>query len=304
MSEHFLQSTNWEKYEHLEQNKTFRLEEKEYSALAILKSTPFGNYLFCPYGPTLRSPNSLPEALSGLQKLAHQTKSFFIRIEPTFPLDSSTIHANRLQKSHDIDPAHTWVLDLTVPEESLLDHIQKEKRRLWRVSPKKGVSIHRSKNPEDITILTDLLKQVTEKNHFTAQTALHLKNQLKSDFATLYIAELDKQPIAAALIYDYAGTRYYAHAAADYEHRKLSAGSTIVIQSILDAKKSGSHTYDFWGITTSTDPKHPWYGFTAFKKSFGGHQIDYAGTYDLPLRPLRYKIYQFFRWLNRLKRKH
>ena len=32
-----------------------------------------------------------------------------------------------LQKSHDIDPAHTWVLDLTQPEAKIFAHMEKEK---------------------------------------------------------------------------------------------------------------------------------------------------------------------------------
>ena len=99
------------------------------------------------------------------------------------------------------------------------------------------------------------------------------------------------------------GVRYYAHAATDEEHRKLMAGTIILIQMIVDAKESGMETYDFWGITTSEDPKHPWYGFTQYKKSFGGEQVDYAGTWDLPVKKARYSLYKIVRKINRAKRK-
>lgn len=303
MKQHFLQSPAWEKYQQLEGYTTYRLSGDDFSALLIEHSTPLGKYLFCPYGPTVKSPASLPAALSALQEFARAHAAFFLRIEPTFPLSSDDIRSLHLVKSHDLDPAHTWILDLTSPESDILDGIDKEKRRLWRIRERKGVTLRHTTDPSETTILTDLLAAVTDKNHFTAQTASHLKNQLKSGFATLYIAEFEHKPIAAALVYDHSGTRFYAHAAADYEHRKLSAGATLVIQMILDAKSSGATAFDFWGITPSDDPHHPWYGFTKFKKSFGGHAVDYAGTWDLPLQPLRYKLYQFIRLLNRFTRK-
>jgi lipid II:glycine glycyltransferase (peptidoglycan interpeptide bridge formation enzyme) len=92
------------------------------------------------------------------------------------------------------------------------------------------------------------------------------------------------------------------HAAADYEHRRLKAGAILQIQTIVDSHQAGGKHYDFWGITTSEDPKHPWYGFTQYKKTFGGHQVDYTGTYDIILKPTKYRIYTVLRKINRTKR--
>ena len=323
MKQHFLQSTAWEQYQSLEGKTTFRLRGIDYDILAILESTPLGNYLFCPYGPTLQSPTpaNLQHALKALTKLAQTKQAIFVRLEPTFSLtQSSAPHANSsfpfpeleklgLKKSHDIDPAHTWVLDLTEPESTIFANMEKEKARLWRNHQKKGIKIIKTKDPTKITILTSLLKSVGSRNHFTPQAQTHLENQLKSGFATLYIAELEDPstqqtvPIAASLVYDYDQVRYYAHAAADMEHRKLVAGTILLVQMIVDAKNAGTKLFDFWGITTSTDPNHPWYGFTKYKKSFGGRQVDYAGTWDLPLHPVRYRLYQALRATNRLRRK-
>lgn len=318
---HFLQSPTWQKYQELEGHPTFFLQKSNFSALATLHSTPFGNYLLLPYGPNLASKSALKPALSTLRRLAQQKNAFFLRIEPTLPLTATELrHAAyatkfKLQKSHDLDPAHTWVLDLTPSETDLLQHMEARKVRYWRNFSKKGLRLRITQNPDDITILTTLLQKLGEVDNFTPQDQNHLKNQLKSGFATLYILDLElpspnsdsskphTKPIAAALIYDYADTRFYAHAAADFAHRNLAAGSILLIQMILDAKAAGLKKYDFWGITTSIDPKHPWYGFTQYKKSFGGYQVDYSGTYDLILHPHKYRLYQIFRRLNRLARR-
>lgn len=336
-STHLLQSKQWQKYEELEGHSSFRLEGKNYTISAILHETPFSNYLFVPYGPSAANKTALLNALRALKRFAESKNISFIRIEPTLPLDGPEMAKIsqklnlKLKKIHDIDPKTTWQLDLSPDKDTLLGAINPNKTRPWRNHSKKHMRIRTSTNPSDVRILTNFLKKVSQNNHFTPQTESHLKNQLKSGFATLYIVDLwhegvtamggtpaesskasedgedngrqDPRAIAAALVYDYGDTRYYAHAAADFDHRKLEAGSIIVLQSILDAKDSGQKIYDFWGITTSEDKNHPWYGFTKFKKSFGGHQIDYAGTYDLILNPFKYRLYSFFRSLNRKIRK-
>ena len=107
--------------------------------------------------------------------------------------------------------------------------------------------------------------------------------------ATLFIAELHGGPIAAALAYDSADTRTYAHAALDDTHRKLSAGIPLLVTLMADAQEKGLKHVDLWGVAPADQPDHKWAGFTAFKKSFGGREIAYPGTWDLPVQqaPLR-----------------
>lgn len=310
MNTHLLQSPTWKKYEELEGHKAFFVSGPNFEALAILHSTPVGNYLFCPYGPTLDTKNThlsdlnlLKTALDSLKKLAITQKAIFVRIEPTIPFDPKDLQGLGLIKSREIDPAHTLLIDLSEPETAILKNMRSSNVQYWRSHEKKGLKIRQTQDPEQITILTSLLQGVSDKNHFTPQDENHLKNQLKSGFATLYIAELDGKPLAASLVYDFNDTRYYAHAATSNEERKLAAGTVLLVQMIVDAKKAGGKYFDFWGMTPSEDKNHPWYGFTQYKKSFGGHQVNYAGTWDLPVNSLRYHLYQSTRKLNRLKRK-
>lgn len=317
MEAHFLQSKTWEKYEQLEGYHTFRLDEPDFSALAILHTTPVGNYLFCPYGPTLKTANSTPKALENslksalqsLSQLAKEQNAVFIRLEPTlalneqYSLTTAQFQALGLHKTHDIDPAHTWMVDLTAPEAEILQNMRKSNVQYWRSHAKKGLSIRQTQDPAEISALTSLLAQVSAKDHFNPQDETHLANQLKAGFATLYLAEYQGQVLAASLVYDYADTRFYAHAATSDAERKLAAGTVLLVQMILDAKARGAKQFDFWGVTTSEDPKHPWYGFSQYKRSFGGHLVTYAGTWDYPIQTTRYRLYSLIRSLNRFKRK-
>lgn len=328
---HFLQSEEWEKYEQAEGHRTLRAEGEGFRALLVVHETALGEYLFCPYGPELWKVEghdlrwSLEQALNSLAELARREKAIFVRVEPTVALSelfpgASTeaafekeIQKLGLVKSHDLDPAHTWTLDLTVGQESLLGGMEKRKVRYWRNYAKRGFVMRQTQNPEEIGLLTGLLAKLGERDHFNPQDEQHLKRQLMAGFATMYVLEAvedtegvqlpEKKVIAAALIYDYDGVRYYAHAAADEEYMRQAPGSIVLIQMILDASLAGMREYDFWGMTTSEDPKHPWYGFTQYKKSFGGRQVDYAGTWDLPVSRQKYRLYQGLRTVNRVMRK-
>ena len=309
MNPHFLQTEAWEEFQKSEGRETFRVKGSDFEFMAILRPTSLGNYLFVPYGPVLKSKKALPHALDALKKLAADKKAFFIRIEPTLEFSEAEMAKLKLKKTHHIEPQHTWVLDLTQSEDDILAGMESRKVRYYRNYTKKGMSIRTTHDPKEMKILFKLLSEVAETDNFQTFDEKYLENQLKFPFATLYIVEVTEEdkkdpiPIAAALMYDTDDTCYYAHTGAEYEHRKLNAGIILLIKMILDAKKNGRKKFDFWGVTTSEDPKHPWYGFTKFKQAFGGQLVTYTGTYDLPLNSAKYRAYSLLRPLNKLKRK-
>ena len=315
---HILQSEAWEECLQKDGEQTHRWAGEGWSALAVQKKTPVGSYLFLPYGPAIldaeHRTQCLQDALQTLSERARSLGCLFVRCEPTFAVNAAQMRSQGLVEAKEIDPKHTWVLDLADQTEAeLLAGMEKNKPRSWRNMASKGMSVRTTQDPAAVTELTRLLMAVGEQDHFTPQAEDHLRHQLETGFATLYLVDLadatdvdrgvGSQVIAAALVYDYDGVRYYAHAAADYEHRKLRAGTVLLVQMILDAARAGQQTFDFWGITTSTDPQHPWAGFTQYKKSFGGRQVDYAGTWDLPLNKRKYQLYKTLRQVNLRVRK-
>lgn len=303
MKPHFLQSNAWEEFQKAEGFEIFREKGENYEFMAILKPTSLGNYLFLPYGPTLKSKSALKSALQALKKLAKAKKCIFIRIEPTIPFSAAEMKKFGAKKSHHIDPEHTWALDLTQTEEEIAQSIGKNKMRAWKNREIKEISVRTSKNPADMEIFFKFYESVAAKDNFQTNERKYLENQLKFGFATLYIAEFQQTPIAATIMYTGDDACYYAYAGADYEFRKKEGGAILLTQMIFDAKAAGKKILDFWGITTSDDPNDPWAGFTKFKKSFGGHQIDYAGTYDIPINAAKYRLYSLLRPINKLKRK-
>ena len=76
------QTKEWQTLQdHLGENSTLQ-KATNYQYLAIIKKTPIGNYVFCPYGPVAKDKTGFKDALKSLDSLAHDYNAIFIRVEP------------------------------------------------------------------------------------------------------------------------------------------------------------------------------------------------------------------------------
>ena len=307
------QTKKWQKLQHDLGETTFFEETKDYQFLAILKKTKFGNYLYLPYGPVLHTKNGASKALTALRTLAKEKNITFIRIEPQDPQTArELLKLPNLRKSTDLNPAETWCVDLKQEKDAILAGFSQSHRRYSKFE-KRGVSVKSSKNPDDIKYLVKFQKALSTRKNFGVFSEKYLKTESEQPFSTLYLAyykdpedtsKNEPKIIAASLFFDHDGTRFYMQGATDPDYKKPPASLAMMFTAMMDAKDAGMETFDFWGIAPENAPKtHPWAGFTAFKKGFGGYEVDYCGTYDLILNKPKYSLYEAARKLNRLKRK-
>ncbi|MBQ3294518.1 peptidoglycan bridge formation glycyltransferase FemA/FemB family protein [Candidatus Saccharibacteria bacterium] len=326
MYQHFLQSSAWEIFEQSLGHQTFRIETPDFSYLTIKKPTKAGSYLFVPYGPCLKTgktsktgqpdptqaEKSLQMTLESLLSLAKREKAIFARLEPTYAFSPEIMAKNGLIKTKDIDPAHTWLLDLSPAKEDLILGFSHGTRLGHNQFPRKHLSVEVSHDPADIQHLVRLQTALAHKKGITAYEADYLKNELRQPFASLYLVHLNTpdtqtdQIVAASLFFDDVAnsTRYYMQSASDPTYKNLPTTVGLLCQSIFDAKAKGLKYFDFWGIAPDDAPAdHPWAGFTRFKKSFGGFARTYSGTYDLVLSKPKYSLYKTLRKINRKIRK-
>lgn len=318
------QSKAWQKLQTDLHLTSFFAKTKDYQYLAILKTTPVGNYLYLPYGPLAKTSRGFRAALKALKTLAKEHQAIFLRLEPQNP-DFASYLSKPVRKTHDLNPRDTWVLDLAPDQTTLLSNFSQGTRTRYNTSAKKGLRVRSTQDLAEIRHLVRLQQQLAKTKGIQTFSSEYLKTELAQPFATLYLVEYQPpespkpqsptppsqsptpepgQIIAASLFFDYQNTRYYMQSATDQRYKKLPATVALLTQAIFDAKKQGIKQFDFWGIAPDGAPAdHPWRGFTAFKQSFGGQAVHYAGTYDLILRPMHYRLYQIFRQINRLLRR-
>ena len=298
------QGREWQKLQDDLGEKSFFEENANFQYLAIKKSTPAGNYLYCPYGPVAETATNFKKALKSLKELAQKEGAIFIRIEPQNP-DFVKNLPKITKKSHNLNPKETWLLDLSGTDDDLKEKLPSRLLRYYKNREKQGITIETSHNPDDIKYLLTLQKALAREKGISTFSENYLKTELSQPFATLYLVRSASpdapRVIAAGLVFDDATTRYNLQGAQSDEGRRLHATGILTIQLILDAKAKNLKTFDFWGIAPENAPKnHPWAGFTGFKKTFAGYEKDYAGTYDLVENPLKYKFYQLMRKIRRL----
>jgi lipid II:glycine glycyltransferase (peptidoglycan interpeptide bridge formation enzyme) len=305
--EYFLQTPHWAAFQRSLGRTVHEQSGPGWSFLAVEEKNPAGKVLYAPYGPVADSLEAFDAALAALVAAARKCGAVFVRIEPV-SAGLDTGGAAGVLRSRGLVPAPTsqqpelsWIVDLDPEFKDVLAAMKPVNRNLYRNIHKKDVTFRSSQDPEDIRILLNFLHMTSKRNGFKPQSDDYLSQVARSlmpaGAATLFIAERHGGPIAAALAYDSADTRTYAHAALDDAHRKLSAGIPLLVTLMADAKDKGLKHVDLWGVAPEDQPDHKWAGFTAFKKSFGGREIAYPGTWDLPVKKLRYGAYQLARRL-------
>lgn len=315
----FLQSWNWGVFNDALGRKIFRLGLFEGGilkgiALVIKYSTQLGSYLYSPRGPVLKWDDHqlFDTFVDKIVEIAKQEEAIFIKIDPL--LEDTTENREFFQTRNFkkavtfVQVEYAWLLDLDKTEDELLSEMRKTTRYLIRHEPKQGVKVEMSADLEDIEKFTDMLYSTAARKNFVNHPKKYYVKQFeilsKENQMRIFKATKKGKVLAMAVIAFYGDMAYYLHGAS--VENAQNAGYPIQWEAIKEAKKRGLKTYNFWGVVKdkSFNPSHPWYGFSLFKKGFGGYKYSYIRAQDLPLSP-RYWVYRYIeksrRLLNRVK---
>lgn len=301
----FLQSWQWGAFQEKVAGEVLRLGVKkdgEIIAAASLtkKKLPIRkSYYYCPRGPIINHQLSttnhqliLELLFNEIKKRAEEEKAIFLRFDPIFRVKDFGLP---LQKTIDVQPSKTTLLDLKEEEGELLKKMHQKTRYNIRLAEKKGVKIFEG----DIKYFDSfwrLLNETTERDDFRPHGQDYYIEMLKTDpdFIKLFVAEYKGKIIAANIISFFGDTATYMHGASSNEFRNVMAPYLIQWHVIKEAKRKGCRYYDFYGI----DEKK-WPGVTRFKAGFGGGNRHFPGTFDYVFDPGWYSIYGMVRKVRR-----
>lgn len=298
-----LQSFAWGDFQKALGRKIWRIgifDENTLVGVALAQKIPtrLRTHIYISNGPEIDKEYfkvSMEKLLGYVKALGIQEKVNFIRFDPVIEDNEEN---NKFLSSLGVKRASThtqaefkWILDISKDEEQLLSEMEKNTRYEIKKAQKEGVVVKSSTEISDFEEFEKLFWETVQRQkfipHFKEYYRTQFEEMCKTGNYRVFVAKKDNTAISAALIGLYGDTAFYLHAGSknEKEINKLMGPQIIVWEAIRYAKTLGMKYFDFWGITNSTDTKHPFYGFTRFKKGFGGYQFNTIRGYDLPLSP-------------------
>lgn len=312
---HALQSDEWASFQNSIGNKSVKIKGINWLLNGSLelghkKIGYIDRRLYFPYGPNCQNMSDLKEALQKIKIEAKKHNATYARIEPTAPYTSSELKKLGLKPApKSFQPKHTLIVDLSKDKEQLLYDMQATVRRLSRQFDQKKFTFKISYKAEDIKPLLEMMKVTSNRANVIFRSPSYLTKMLETlgPSKTLGVAYClhDNKPMSGALIYDdkISNTRLYMHAGSLLEARNLRSNVALVIFLIFDAQTKGFKHFDFYGVCPAEAKDHPWAGFSSFKRSFGGEEVTYSGTWELPVNKFNYALLTTLRSIVKLFKK-
>ncbi|MEK7133499.1 MAG: peptidoglycan bridge formation glycyltransferase FemA/FemB family protein [Patescibacteria group bacterium] len=296
----FLHAWKWGQHYELSGSKIFRLgvyrgETLVAIALLIKIEARRGSFLLCPHGPIVADIAHEEPVLRVLTEhcgqIAKDEMCAFIRFCPLAKPtpENVMIYHNLGFRSAPIHmhPELAWMLDITKPEDELLKAMRKTTRYLVKRMEKEGVEVVQSVNPADIEKFWPVYEATVERQQFMPFSKSYLQKEFelfaKDNQAAFFFGTYRGEIIAAAIIIFYNGQAFYHHSGSIQKFDDINASYLLQWRVIQEAKRRGCTLYNFWGISPTDRPRHPWAGLSLFKKGFGGFAEKYLHAQDKPL---------------------
>lgn len=304
----YMQSFWWTQFKNLLGWETFKIgifdKKKLIGGAVVSKYSHFKNksILCIPEGPVL--PYDKPESeemfhtlISEIDKIANLKDgklTSHLSIEPK--LTKVPLYFSRFQKAKlDQQPLKTLVIDLNLTEEQILKQMKPKGRYNIKVALKHKVEIIETSLKYGLKDFLNIYKHFVVKSGFEGKDDSYFESLAyilpDTDLAKFYFAKYKNKLLAAALVVYYGNTASFLFGASIDKEKFTMAPYLLHWEIIKKAKLKGFRWYDFYSLAPTENISHPWYGFSVFKRKFGGKQIDYIGAHDFIYNKKLYKEY-------------
>ncbi len=277
------------------------------AALTLTRRIPIlrRSLVYVPKGPLAATGDadawrSLADSLHTFGKMQ---RAIFVKIDPDLTSDDTAAlgvleEAGFRRSSDQVQYRKTFVIDLTADETKLRANMRKEAKYYLNVAQRHGVSVVEG-GAGDLDEFLAMYRHTARRNGFLLRPdgyyKLNWRSFLEAGNATLFIAKVDGESVAAVIVYHLGKRVWYMYGASTDLHRTARPNHWLQWHVIRWAKAKGFDTYDLWGAPNVQAPDEPLAGVAQFKKSLGGGLIEWAGAYDLVLDRRLYALWT--RWM-------
>ncbi|MFZ6027189.1 MAG: lipid II:glycine glycyltransferase FemX [Chloroflexota bacterium] len=200
---------------------------------------------------------------------------------------------------------NTVLIDLAPAEDELLANMKQKTRYNIRLAERKGVTL-RAGTPDDDALLYRMYAETSVRDGFVVRDDAYYRAVFRAFRAAIpqiagpasstpymepLIAEVEGDPVAAVVIFRFAGRAWYLYGMSRQAHREKMPNYLLQWEAMRRAKAAGCTLYDLWGAPDVFDESDAMWGVFRFKEGLGGSVARTLGAWDLPVRPLYYRLY-------------
>jgi peptidoglycan pentaglycine glycine transferase (the first glycine) len=271
-----------------------------------------GSLAYVPKGPLVdwEDEAQARALIAALDHAARAQGAIALTIEPELP-DGAT-HDERLRALGfspsplgSVQPRRTIVVDIAPGEDAILAAMKQKTRYNVRLADRKGVTV-REATEADLPAFHALMAATGERDAFGVhappyyEAAYHLF--APRGWARLLLAEVEKEPVAAAMVFALPSRSWYFYGASSDAHREKMPTYLLQWEAMRWAKSLGCATYDLYGIPDEDEEtleaqfarrSDGLWGVYRFKRGFGGQIVRSVGAWDRVYVPLRYRLYHW-----------
>jgi lipid II:glycine glycyltransferase (peptidoglycan interpeptide bridge formation enzyme) len=277
------------------------------------------NVLYCPRGPVLdwTKETLRDRVLQDLAAFARRQRAISLKVDPFLPIgygmpgepDAEEVpigkkiieefsHLGWRFSDEQIQFRNTLTLDLRDPEDQLLGAMKSKTRYNIRLAGRRGVEVQKG-GPEDIDLLYKMYTETSLRDGFAIRNPGYYQHAwgdfMRSGLAQPFLAFVEKEPIAALIVYRFDETVTFMFGMSRDIHREKMPNYLLQWEAIRWAKEHGCSLYDFWGAPDWLDPQDPMWGVYRFKKGFGARLVRTIGAWDFPTRRYSYWVYSILK---------
>jgi lipid II:glycine glycyltransferase (peptidoglycan interpeptide bridge formation enzyme) len=277
---------------------------RDVAVLFLRRPVPgFGDVWYAPKGPGITDPSALIEVLSDRESMK---AAFLVKVEPEIEDTRATARDWRdagLRKArNDVQMSRaTIIVDLDREEDELLASFKSKTRYNIRLAARRGVEVAPVEMTDaNIATMYSLMAATGERAGFFLRSERYFRGywelQAASGQAQLFFASWQGQ-VLAGLFATFLGSHgWYKDGGSIKDHSELMAPHLLQWEVMRWLRQRGVRSYDLVAVPPAAElnDRHPLFGLYRFKSGFSEHITEFMGTWDLPLRPRAYQMWE--RW--------
>jgi len=313
----FLTSSEWIEFQKSQGKEIYQYlitKDRRYEGLVYIEvyRRRFQKFAYAPYNPILS-----PEMIGSGKELVTFWSSFktfsenfikeqnltLFRFDPLLSINylQNLLNSGFKQALAPGQAKDTWEINLEQTEEDLRSRMSKSTRYNINKTSREGFEFIHASNDEHIKAFSELMLETTGRKGFGNYDYTYFKKQFEKlndkKRMDIFLVKKDDKYLAGALINYNGETAYYTHGCSTSNRNlaRLRAPYFLQWNLILKLKVEKFKLYNMWGILPE-GIKGSISGVSEYKRSFGGHEVNYIGPIEVYNDKLKYTLHRLIDW--------